>query len=49
VAAARVRFEGEAACRRRLISPLFTVSGTSPMAGIETPATTDNLQGEPAV
>ena len=23
--------------------------GTSPMAGIETPATTDNLQGEPAV
>ena len=23
--------------------------GDSPMAGIETPATTDNLQGEPAV
>ena len=23
--------------------------GASPMAGIETPATTDNLQGEPAV
>lgn len=37
---------------REEASPTFPPvpdDGASPMAGIETPATTDNLQGEPAV
>ena len=42
----------EEACPPEATSPTFPPvpdDGASPMAGIETPATTDNLQGETAV
>ena len=42
----------EGACTPEATSPTFPPvpdDGASPMAGIETPSPTDNLQGEPAV